>query len=617
MKLSIVILATALVVVGVGAAPPPPQDGVTEAAPDEDYDPVADEVVKDQSVENILAGGEEDESENVEESDFEIHHEVTREDFSEEESEGDDDTDGDDYDIDVTDEDDEDDGGDVVNMAYEDGETEQDDQDEFKHFPYRKYQKWEKGWPQHHLFVIIIGGFRWDFLEGRIDELTSFQYMMEHGTTVKRIKPVFPTEDYPVWTSLATGRYPEDHGITGDIMYNLKSKDFFNRSDPESRRREGWWSQTDPFWSIAAKHGKNVAFFNWLDCQLPGASLENPADCSPHQFVPGANPKSQSTVRQFTQAFTKLHKDKYDVSVVYTDIVRRAAEKFGPNSPELFKALHAIDDIMQAKLLDIKSKDEQQNMKMNLMVVSDYGVADMGSREDVALEDYLDLDDVQHIVYSAGYVAITPYALRQPKILLAAEQMPGVDPYLTSQVQNPPIWHGVPVPKNLHFGNGEWSTDILLVAQPGYRFMTNLADPKIVPVNGLPDKIVKGGSGFNPGPEEALYPKIEKGQRITAEINASLRSYDEYHKFKYDMHTQAFLMGPDFKKDHVIHEEIEIVDLYQILCFLLDIPTAEGHEGSWDRVKDMLTISGSSKPTGSIWHLLAVWAVTHMVRGQL
>merc|ERR1719322_1841605 len=55
-----------------------------------------------------------------------------------------------------------------------------------------------------------------------------------------------------VWTSLATGRYPEDHGITGDIMYNLKSKEFFNRSDPESRRQEDWWSDTNPFWSTAS-----------------------------------------------------------------------------------------------------------------------------------------------------------------------------------------------------------------------------------------------------------------------------------------------------------------------------------------------------------------------------
>ena len=50
------------------------------------------------------------------------------------------------------------------------------------------------------------------------------QYLMEHGTTVNRVKPVFPTEDFPVWTSFATGRYPEDHGITGDMMYNLRTK---------------------------------------------------------------------------------------------------------------------------------------------------------------------------------------------------------------------------------------------------------------------------------------------------------------------------------------------------------------------------------------------------------
>ena len=31
------------------------------------------------------------------------------------------------------------------------------------------------------------------------------------------------------------------------------------------------------------------------------------------------------------------------------------------------------------------------------------------------------------------------------QILLATAEMPGVDSYLTSQVQDPPIWHGVPV----------------------------------------------------------------------------------------------------------------------------------------------------------------------------
>ena len=54
---------------------------------------------------------------------------------------------------------------------------------------------------------------------------------------------------------------------------------------------------------------------------------------------------------------------------VYTDIVRRAAETYGPNSKELDTALHNIDDIMQAKLLDIRSKKQVQNMKVRLIVL--------------------------------------------------------------------------------------------------------------------------------------------------------------------------------------------------------------------------------------------------------
>ena len=78
----------------------------------------------------------------------------------------------------------------------------------------------------------------------------------------------------------------------------------------------------------------------------------------------------------------------------------------------------------------------------------------------------------------------------------------------------------------------------------GFRFMTNLQDPKVVPVNGLPDSMVEGGTGFNPEPEEIIYPKLKKGQRLTPEINATREDWRLYHKYKHDMHTQAFFMGP-------------------------------------------------------------------------
>ena len=63
---------------------------------------------------------------------------------------------------------------------------------------------------------------------------------------------------------------------------------------------------------------------------------------------------------------------------VYTDIVRRAAETYGPKSKELDTALHNIDDIMQAKLLDIRSKKQVQNMKVRFTIGLVFEEADNG-----------------------------------------------------------------------------------------------------------------------------------------------------------------------------------------------------------------------------------------------
>ena len=39
---------------------------------------------------------------------------------------------------------------------------------------------------------------------------------------------------------MATGQYPEDHGIVGDFMYDLKSQTLFNASDISSTKYAFW-----------------------------------------------------------------------------------------------------------------------------------------------------------------------------------------------------------------------------------------------------------------------------------------------------------------------------------------------------------------------------------------
>ena len=54
------------------------------------------------------------------------------------------------------------------------------------------------------------------------DRLKAFEWIKKHGSTMKQVVPVFPPYDLPVWTSLATGLYPKNTGVSGDYMYNIK-----------------------------------------------------------------------------------------------------------------------------------------------------------------------------------------------------------------------------------------------------------------------------------------------------------------------------------------------------------------------------------------------------------
>ncbi len=104
---------------------------------------------------------------------------------------------------------------------------------------------------------IFLPSLRHDLLSEKImKNLTSFDYLRQHGSLVPKVKAVFPAEDYPVWTSLATGLYPEEHNIVGDVMFNLRTREFFNRSDVATTRKGNWWKRVSPFWRTETEDNK-------------------------------------------------------------------------------------------------------------------------------------------------------------------------------------------------------------------------------------------------------------------------------------------------------------------------------------------------------------------------
>ena len=99
-----------------------------------------------------------------------------------------------------------------------------------------------------------------------------------------------------------------------------------------------------------------MSSLNWHDCTI--GSIENQGDCKPF-IPPNANqskliPPASAIGTMFNQAFTKIHKDKYDLSIVYTDVLKKAARANGANSELVMDTLATLDAELQTRLSDIR-----------------------------------------------------------------------------------------------------------------------------------------------------------------------------------------------------------------------------------------------------------------------
>merc|ERR1711892_818277 len=497
--------------------------------------------------------------------------------------------------------------------------------------PYKKYKAY-KNWKRRPLFVIIIGGLRWDYLtksdwnmtQKTVGSMKAFNWIKKHGTTMSQVVPVYPPYDLPTWTSLATGLYPKNTGVVGDYMFNLKTRELFDREE-DGESLENWWTKGEPIWSVAAKHGRKVSVLNWHDCSLPGKGIEKQADCKPYvakcpEVEEGAPDRCISNRKPsilFNRAFTKIQ-EGYDLSVVYIDVLKKAAKRYGPNSPEMMEELQKLDKVLQSRLSDIKNKKERADLKLNILLVSDYGLNGVYNTTKVTLDDFMNFDHVQYIIQRGGSCVLVPYALKAGDIMRGVggkkgvSNMIGINSYVRDKnLEVPPLDYET-IPDDLHYDGLTWTQDIVLVAKPGFEIVINETyNPKILPP--VRDEEL-GQSGYEPLPATPYIRPGRDKHKTKEERAREKKEVELYKEFAHSMKTIGFAWGPDFKTGYTA-EPIEIVDLYQLMAFLLQVPP-NYHEGDWKRVRPMLTISSAPAQLSSALPLMVLMAVLIVLKGQ-
>ncbi|KHN85250.1 Ectonucleotide pyrophosphatase/phosphodiesterase C27A7.1 [Toxocara canis] len=120
------------------------------------------------------------------------------------------------------------------------------------------------------IVVISLDGFAKEYVERGI--VKTLDLMAECGTTANFMYPTFPSKTFPNHYSIATGLYPEAHGIVDNHVH---APEISRRLEYIPRTNDARYYKGEPIWAIAEKNGLRSACLFWAGCwqNISGVTL--------------------------------------------------------------------------------------------------------------------------------------------------------------------------------------------------------------------------------------------------------------------------------------------------------------------------------------------------------
>ena len=234
--------------------------------------------------------------------------------------------------------------------------------------------------------IISLDGFRADFVNrGLTPRLSAF---VKQGVSPRYMLPSFPSVTFPNHYTLATGLYPEAHGVVGNSFWDPELKEEFYYTDPSRSMHPKWW-KGEPFWVTAQKQGLKTAIHMWPGSEAHILQVEP-------TYMDKYNGKEKLTnkVNSILGFLDMADEDRPQVIAAYVPNVDSDGHRFGPNSTEIRSTIRKVDDMLDSMFRGL----EQRHLTdiVNVIIVSDHGMATTDITRLYQIEDLLDLSKIEH-----------------------------------------------------------------------------------------------------------------------------------------------------------------------------------------------------------------------------
>lgn len=362
---------------------------------------------------------------------------------------------------------------------------------------------------RRYTVMVSLDGFRRDYV--RIYDTPFLNRLAREGVQAT-MQPSFPSVTFPNHYTLATGLYPDHHGIISNSFTDRKSGLRFSLSDKRTKQDPRFW-RGEPIWQTAERQGLRAGVVYW-----PGSDVAVNGHYPTYYQDYEQKPLLTLTARvdRVLELLRLPEAERPSLVMAYFEEPDHSGHVYGPLSPETRRAVERLDMLMETLWEGLQALPIKDSI--NFIVTADHGMTAV---------------DPQRVVRPADYLRAEWYERIDAGVPTQIHARPGhVDDLMAAlaRVSHVRAWRKEEIPDTLRYGTDPNIGDVVVLPDVGWI------------VTDRPMERPGGAHGFDPAANDMLVPFLA--------------------------------VGPDFKQGYAMTRQFSNTSVYPLLCRLLGVVPA-------------------------------------------
>ena len=297
---------------------------------------------------------------------------------------------------------------------------------------------------KNYVLLVSLDAFRWDY--SKIYNTPNLTQMAKEGVNAERMYPSFPTVTFPNHYSIATGLYPDHHGLINNSFPAPDLGLFYRMGDRAAVENPDFYGG-EPIWVTVEKQGGRAASFFWV-----GSEAKHPTYWKKYDESVTFEARIDTVIKWLGYPQEK----RPELVTLYFDEPDATSHKFGPVSPQTGKMVQRVDSLMGVLRTKLSALPEAK--KINLIILSDHGMSAISSSRYVNLKSLVPDRMIASITGGNPVYLINPVIGKKDSVLLLLNRSKGLKAWSKSQL--PPKWHygtNPRIPEIVVVADSSWS----------------------------------------------------------------------------------------------------------------------------------------------------------------